>query len=81
MSYSPEQHAILLSLGIEQLPAVLCSPQDDEVELELAQTFTDTPPIRRMPVPGKRCPDCLNRGQVVWVIPGKKCQKCGREVN
>lgn len=33
------------------------------------------------PVPGKRCPACLERGQTVWVIPGKCCPTCGTPVN
>lgn len=50
MSYSPEQRAILSSLGIEQLPAVLSSLPVQEYELELEPSFTDTLPIRTMPV-------------------------------
>jgi len=33
------------------------------------------------PVPGRRCPACLERGQTVWVIPGKCCSNCGTPVN
>ncbi|OJJ75731.1 hypothetical protein ASPBRDRAFT_663418 [Aspergillus brasiliensis CBS 101740] len=30
-----------------------------------------------MPMPGIKCPQCLNEGTDVWVIPGKNCHKCG----
>jgi len=33
------------------------------------------------PVPGRRCPSCLGRGDTVWVIPGKCCPQCGTPVN
>ena len=33
------------------------------------------------PVPGRRCPPCLERGDTVWVIPGKCCAICGTPVN
>lgn len=33
------------------------------------------------PVPGRRCPSCLERGDTVWVIPGKSCPICGTPVN
>ena len=33
------------------------------------------------PVPGRRCPACLDRGDTVWVIPGKCCPQCGTPVN
>lgn len=26
---------------------------------------------------GVRCPKCAERGQEVWVIPGKNCHVCG----
>lgn len=32
-------------------------------------------------VPGRRCPACLERGDTVWVIPGKCCPQCGTPVN
>jgi hypothetical protein len=32
-------------------------------------------------VPGRRCPACLERGDTVWVIPGKCCPVCGTPVN
>ncbi|KAF2800014.1 hypothetical protein K505DRAFT_229711 [Melanomma pulvis-pyrius CBS 109.77] len=37
--------------------------------------------ITTMPVPGRRCPACLERGDTVWVIPGKCCPQCGTPVN
>ncbi|KAH7123725.1 hypothetical protein B0J11DRAFT_435571 [Dendryphion nanum] len=37
--------------------------------------------IVTMPVPGRRCPACLERGDTVWVIPGKCCPQCGTPVN
>jgi hypothetical protein len=33
------------------------------------------------PVPGRRCPACLERGDSVWVIPGNSCPVCGTPVN
>jgi len=32
-------------------------------------------------VPGRRCPACLERGDTVWVIPGKCCSQCGTRVH
>ena len=43
---------------------------------ELASSVTDL-----VKVPGRRCPACLERGQTVWVIPGKCCPTCGTPVN
>jgi hypothetical protein len=40
----------------------------------------DGKPIQN-PVPGRRCPACLERGDTVWVIPGKCCPQCGTPVN
>ncbi|KAF2650153.1 hypothetical protein K491DRAFT_148458 [Lophiostoma macrostomum CBS 122681] len=37
--------------------------------------------VTTMPVPGRRCPCCLERGDTVWVIPGKCCPVCGTPVN
>ncbi|KAF2465029.1 uncharacterized protein BDR25DRAFT_295818 [Lindgomyces ingoldianus] len=37
--------------------------------------------ITTMPVPGRRCPACLERGDTVWVIPGKCCPVCGTPVS
>lgn len=32
-------------------------------------------------VPARRCPACLERGQTVWVVPGKDCPQCGTPVS
>ena len=32
--------------------------------------------IFEMPMPGVRCPRCLEHGEVVWVLPGKHCRRC-----
>ena len=32
-------------------------------------------------VPGRKCPACAAKGQIVWVIPGKCCPQCGTPVN
>jgi len=37
--------------------------------------------IKDRPVPGRRCPNCLSKGQTVWVIPGKHCPQCKTAVN
>jgi len=36
---------------------------------------------RSRPVTGRRCPACLERGDTVWVIPGKCCPVCGTPVS
>ena len=41
----------------------------------------DDPAPADMPVPGRKCPTCLSRGQTVWVIPGKCCPQCGTPVD
>ena len=28
------------------------------------------------PMPGVRCPNCLKRDIIQWVLPGKHCPKC-----
>jgi uncharacterized OB-fold protein len=32
-------------------------------------------------MPGRKCPNCLQGGKTVWVIPGKCCPQCGTPVN
>ena len=32
--------------------------------------------VRKMPMPGIKCPRCLARGIVQWVLPGKHCPSC-----
>ena len=34
-------------------------------------------PTQCLPMPGVKCPKCLEKGQEVWVLPGKHCYKCG----
>ncbi|KAF1828837.1 hypothetical protein BDW02DRAFT_511357 [Decorospora gaudefroyi] len=43
--------------------------------------MNDSEGFTNMPVPGRRCPACLERGDTVWVIPGKACPQCGTPVN
>ncbi|EUC31241.1 hypothetical protein COCVIDRAFT_39373 [Bipolaris victoriae FI3] len=43
--------------------------------------MNDAEGITTMPVPGRRCPACLERGDTVWVVPGKNCHECGTPVN
>ncbi|RMZ66837.1 zinc finger transcription factor ace1 [Pyrenophora seminiperda CCB06] len=43
--------------------------------------YDDDEGITTVPVPGRRCPACLERGDTVWVIPGKCCPQCGTPVN
>ncbi|KAK4635666.1 hypothetical protein CLAFUW4_00958 [Fulvia fulva] len=77
MSYNQQRHEMLRKLQIEQLPT-LYAPTEME---EHYHPFGESLPIRsKMPVPGKRCPNCLRRGQTIWVIPGKRCSQCGTEV-
>ena len=33
------------------------------------------------PVPGRRCPNCLEKGVTTWVIPGTNCPICNTPVN
>ncbi|KAF1999404.1 hypothetical protein P154DRAFT_231512 [Amniculicola lignicola CBS 123094] len=37
--------------------------------------------VNTVPVPGRRCPCCLEKGDTVWVIPGKCCPQCGTPVH
>ncbi|KAM0714886.1 hypothetical protein Q7P37_009351 [Cladosporium fusiforme] len=84
MTYSTRRYDALCRLGVEQLPSLAI----DEHRRSGAEQFggMSNPlqghlPLRGVPVPGRRCPCCLQRGQTVWVIPGKKCPQCGTEVN
>ena len=47
----------------------------------MPQPFWDPFGDPQDPVPGRRCPACLERGDTVWVIPGKCCPVCGTPVN
>jgi len=50
-------------------------PAQDPVYQDLAAGEPTT-----KPVPGRRCPSCLEKGDTVWVIPGKNCPVCGTPV-
>ena len=40
-------------------------------------SINDSTNINEMsPMPGVRCPNCLKRDIVQWVLPGKHCPKC-----
>ncbi|KAK7542867.1 uncharacterized protein J3D65DRAFT_665185 [Phyllosticta citribraziliensis] len=65
---------ILERLGIEQLPALL--PGEEMPFFDPDETRSEIP-IISLPVPGRKCPACLAKGEVVWVIPGKCCPQCG----
>lgn len=47
MSYNPEQKAILLSLGIEELPPLHYS---SDSEAEIQHRITENLPVNQMPV-------------------------------
>jgi hypothetical protein len=32
--------------------------------------------VTQHPVPGRRCPNCLEKGDTVWVIPVNNCPQC-----
>ncbi|KAF7186333.1 hypothetical protein HII31_12408 [Pseudocercospora fuligena] len=84
MSYNSQRFETLLRLGIEQLPPSERRRSIDSVassDSGYDSTCNYNIPLREQPVPGKRCPACLGRGQTVWVIPGKRCPQCGVEVN
>ncbi|ORY14506.1 hypothetical protein BCR34DRAFT_479303 [Clohesyomyces aquaticus] len=52
-------------------------PIDETIVLSM----NDGAGITTVPVPGRRCPACLERGDTVWVIPGKCCPVCGTPVS
>ncbi|EMC93663.1 hypothetical protein BAUCODRAFT_248537 [Baudoinia panamericana UAMH 10762] len=81
MSFSKRRYDKLRRLGIELLPAIVTSPLDDASLRRMPIPSASDLPVRMMPVPGRRCPRCLAKGQTIWVIPGKKCPACGTEVN
>ncbi len=91
---NPQYHSDLLRTLLKRiyisLEWCLNSPPKPHafVSLPLQSTLGDSKPVQpmpdpiiTMPVPGRRCPRCLERGQTVWVIPGKCCPQCGTEVN
>ena len=43
--------------------------------------ITSSKVIQHPVVPARKCPSCAKKGQVVWVIPGKRCVQCGTQVN
>ena len=57
-------------------PIECSSPADSSLDLSGSDEGVIT-----NPVPGRRCPACLERGDTVWVIPGKCCPQCGTPVN
>ncbi|KAL0257252.1 hypothetical protein SLS55_008062 [Diplodia seriata] len=72
------RHEILERLGIEQLPALMPGQEHPDVEPEERRPEV---PLVMLPVPGRKCPSCLAKGETVWVIPGKCCPACGTPVN
>ncbi|WPG97534.1 Hypothetical protein R9X50_00031100 [Acrodontium crateriforme] len=76
-NYMIHRHEALHRLKVEQLPAI---KPIDEWETDHHLDLNGRPPIRMIPVPGRRCGTCLAKGQTVWVIPGKRCPQCGTEV-
>lgn len=67
---------------------VYCDAPDICINMELIKDYdvVDSTLPRpegetQLPVPGRRCPSCLERGDTVWVIPGKCCPVCGTPVN
>ncbi|KAF2835559.1 hypothetical protein M501DRAFT_1060835 [Patellaria atrata CBS 101060] len=79
MSSSHQRNEIMARLGIEQLPVLIAADPDDENTWEQLQQ--PAPMTQMMTVPGRKCPNCLAKGQTVWVIPGKCCPECGVPVN
>ncbi|KAF2146514.1 uncharacterized protein K452DRAFT_294082 [Aplosporella prunicola CBS 121167] len=68
---------ILERLGIEQLPPLMPGEEYAHAEPERGGSV----PMVMLPVPGRKCPACLAKGETVWVIPGKCCPQCGTPVN
>ncbi|KAF2808557.1 uncharacterized protein BDZ99DRAFT_464422 [Mytilinidion resinicola] len=60
------------------MPSSACHQNCSE---ELSEVLLASGPITTMPVPGRRCPACLEKGETVWVIQGKCCPECGTPVN
>ncbi|KAK0250124.1 hypothetical protein B0A54_11861 [Friedmanniomyces endolithicus] len=81
MSYNRHRHEQLRRLGVEQLPAIHTAPDWAEHRHAPHHPFNGDLPVRTMPVPGRRCPNCLSKGQTVWVIPGKHCPQCQTAVS
>ncbi|QIW98169.1 hypothetical protein AMS68_003687 [Peltaster fructicola] len=77
MTYDLHRLDTLSRLGIEQLPEISIDGCEDFTKPHIGPLLA----IRTRPVPGRKCPNCLSRGQTVWVIPGKRCPQCGHEVN
>lgn len=72
---------ILISLVIFTvggIDSILCDTTDLD---SLTCHMNDSEGVTSVPVPGRRCPACLERGDTVWVIPGKCCPQCGTPVN
>ncbi|KAF2845008.1 hypothetical protein T440DRAFT_408328 [Plenodomus tracheiphilus IPT5] len=42
---------------------------------------SDSEGFTTIPVPGRRCRTCLERGDTIWVIPGTQCRVCDTTVN
>ena len=49
--------------------------EDNTSDIESVDGMDEEP--QDMPMAGVRCPKCAERGQEVWVIPGKNCHVCG----
>ncbi|KAK3072473.1 hypothetical protein LTR53_006725 [Teratosphaeriaceae sp. CCFEE 6253] len=81
MSYNRRRYETLRRLGVEQLPAIPTGSEWHEHRHSSRHPFQGDLPVRTMPVPGRRCPNCLGKGQTVWVIPGKRCPQCQTAVN
>ncbi|KAL9534668.1 hypothetical protein SMMN14_00322 [Sphaerulina musiva] len=86
MTYNAQREERLRRLGIEQLPPLTaCSSFESDTSTcsLIAETSSLTigmSGVRERPVPGKKCPSCISRGQTIWVIQGKRCPQCGTEV-
>ncbi|KAF2085683.1 hypothetical protein K490DRAFT_67563 [Saccharata proteae CBS 121410] len=77
VNHNLHRQQMLKQLGIEQLPPLVLGSKDMQPESE---SNVDAHTVV-MPVPGRKCPACLSKGETVWVIPGKCCPACGTPVN
>ncbi|KAF2459859.1 hypothetical protein BDY21DRAFT_336688 [Lineolata rhizophorae] len=65
-------------LDLEQLSGQAIPVNSAEIQWD--ESPNDNP-TTNYTVPGRKCPNCLAKGQTVWVIKGKCCPQCGTVVN
>ncbi|KAF7897622.1 hypothetical protein EAF00_005850 [Botryotinia globosa] len=71
MPYQPSPFEIIVRGEMNILPSIESMPMPFD-EISGSFGMTQIPGI-----PSVRCPNCLTRGQEVWVIAGRACGACG----